>query len=211
MNKCTSPDFTKACLVSIDVQNDVLDGGPLEIPGTSAVLPSIGLLVDLFRNRKLPIIHVVRLYLPDGSNVDLCRKEAFEKGFRAFISGTKGCQIPGELAGGVNLKLDTDKLLKGEVQTVSQNEFIIYKPRWGAFYETSLEDLLESINVNTLIFCGANYPNCLRTSVYQASERDYRVVLVEDAISGIYERGKEELREIGINIFTTKIFKKRLV
>lgn len=211
MDKYTSPDFTKTCLISVDVQNDVLDGGSLEIPGTSAVLPNISLLMDIFRNRKLPFIHVVRLYLPDGSNAELCRKEAFEKGFRAFIPDTKGCQIPEELMGGFNLKLDADKLLKGEAQVVSKNEFIIYKPRWGAFYKTILEDLLKSMNVNTLIFCGANYPNCLRTSIYEASERDYRIVLVEDAISGFYEKGRNELEKIGLNFFTTKSLEKNLV
>jgi hypothetical protein len=42
------------------------------------------------------------------------------------------------------------------------------------------------------------------TSIYEASERDFRVVVVEDAISGIYERGKEELRNIGITIAKAK-------
>ena len=34
------------------------------------------------------------------------------------------------------------------------------------------------------MFCGCNFPNCPRTSIYEASERDFRVVLARDAISG---------------------------
>jgi len=35
---CTAPDFAAAALITIDTQRDVLDGGPFEIPGTSAAL-----------------------------------------------------------------------------------------------------------------------------------------------------------------------------
>ena len=50
------------------------------------------------------------------------------------------------------------------------------------------------------MFTGCNFPNCPRTSIYEASERDFRVLLVEDAVSGLYERGKEELRNIGVSM-----------
>jgi nicotinamidase-related amidase len=58
--------------------------------------------------------------------------------------------------------------------------------------------------VSTLAFCGCNFPNCPRTSMYEASERDYRVVLVEDAISGLYDHGLEELRNIGAQPMTSR-------
>ena len=46
--------------------------------------------------------------------------------------------------------------------------------------------------------CGANFPNCPRTTVYEASERDFRVVVAEDALSGLYDKGAAELRAIGV-------------
>jgi nicotinamidase-related amidase len=60
------------------------------------------------------------------------------------------------------------------------------------------------LGVDTLVFCGCNFPNCPRTTIYEASERDYRIVLVEDAVSGIYEEGKTELRRIGVRIWPTQ-------
>jgi nicotinamidase-related amidase len=54
--------------------------------------------------------------------------------------------------------------------------------------------------VSTLLFCGCNFPNCPRTSIYEASERDFRVVLVRDAVSGLYERGEQELANIGVSV-----------
>src|SRR5205807_992588 len=61
---------------------------------------------------------------------------------------------------------------------------------------------LTRLGVSTLAFCGFNFPNCPRTSIYQASERDFRVVLATDAVSGLYERGREELADIGVGLVT---------
>ena len=72
--------------------------------------------------------------------------------------------------------------------------------RENTVYQTPLEAYLREQQISTLVFSGCNFPNCPRTSIYEASERDFRVVLVEDAMSGTYERGKEELGRIGITI-----------
>jgi nicotinamidase-related amidase len=53
--------------------------------------------------------------------------------------------------------------------------------------------MLDGLGVNTLVFGGCNFPNCPRTSISEASERDFRLVLAEDAISGLYDRGRQEL------------------
>ena len=64
------PHFELSALVTVDVQRDVLDGGTLEVPGTSAALGHIADLACAFRSAGRPIVHVVRLYLADGSNAD---------------------------------------------------------------------------------------------------------------------------------------------
>jgi nicotinamidase-related amidase len=58
MDEYTEPNFATSALVTIDVQPDVLDGAPLEIPGTSAALPAMKWLVDAFRRGGWPIVHV---------------------------------------------------------------------------------------------------------------------------------------------------------
>jgi len=200
-----SPDYARSALITIDVQCDTLDGQPLEIPGTSAILPRLAELTTAFRDTAKPIVHVVRLYKPDGSNVDSCRREQIIAGARWLLPGSIGAQLaPGIVDASIHL--DCDRLLAGEVQQIGPDEYIMYKPRWGAFYQTSLEDFLRSRNVTTLVFAGCNFPNCPRTSVYEASERDFRIVLASDAVSGLYERGAAELANIGVTIETaTKI------
>jgi nicotinamidase-related amidase len=57
----------------------------------------------------------------------------------------------------------------------------MYKPRWRAFYNTLLEKHLHNLDVNTVVVCGCNFPNCPRTTIYEASERDFRIILAKDA------------------------------
>jgi nicotinamidase-related amidase len=210
MSKYTEPELDKTVLITIDTQRDTLDGQPLEIPGTSAVLPNIRLLLNIFRNRSMPIIHIVRIYQRDGGNVDICRREAVENGLPWILKDSEGCQIASEFFTPGVVALNTSLLLSGGIQNISTNEVIIYKSRWGAFYNTPLEDHLKKLNVSTLIFTGCNYPNCPRTSIYEASERDFRIILVTNAISGLYEQGEREMRNIGVGLFTAEELYERL-
>jgi nicotinamidase-related amidase len=202
MNRYTQPDFTTSALITIDTQVDTLDGQPLEIPGTSAILPNMHRLLAIFRERGLPIVHIVRLYQTDGSNVDLCRRESVEQGHRAFTPETPGAELaPGLLPDGV--RLDSARLLAGNAQIVSDREIILYKPRWGAFYQTNLEEQLRQRSISTTVFSGCNFANCPRASIVEASERDFRVVVVADAVSGLDERDRREMANIGVAVLST--------
>nr|WP_252361778.1 isochorismatase family protein [Paenibacillus terrae] len=61
-----------------------------------------------------------------------------------------------------------------------------------------------------LIFVGCNFPNCPRTSIYQASERDFKVVMVEDAVSRVYRKGLDEIMNIGVTVYATNQFMQKL-
>ena len=188
---------------TIDTQNDfTLPNSPFKITGTLEIVLKMRQLLNTFRSMCKPIIHVIRLYNPDGSNVDTCRRRAVaELGKKLVIAGTKGAELVEELKpSSSRLRLDTELLLQGEPQQVSTNEWIMYKPRWGAFYATPLENHLHKLNVNTVVICGCNFPNCPRTTVYEASERDFRVVLIKDATSNVYEQGLQELENIGLAV-----------
>lgn len=203
MENYTTPKWSSSALITIDTQCDTLDGQPFEIPGTTAILPRMKSLLAAFRLSGRPIIHIVRIYQTDGSNVDLCRKELVRKGARLVLAGSSGCQLASDILPKKGILLDEDLLLSHGIQTIGANEVVIYKPRWGAFYNTPLEQYLGKQNISTLLFSGCNFPNCPRTSIYEASERDFRVVLVDDAVSGLYDQGRIEMRNIGIELLST--------
>lgn len=204
MDKYTAPNLKKSALLTIDVQNDfTLPGAIAEIPGTYNIVPNIVRLLNVYRKNKFPIFHIVRIYKADGSNVDLCRREAVEKGKSIVRPSTGGIELVKELKPIPEVKIDGELLLSGEVQTIGDNEFIIYKPRWGAFYNTSLEKRLRELDRDTIVVVGCNFPNCPRTTIYEASERDYKLIAISDAISGIYDKGIAELENIGVEILST--------
>jgi nicotinamidase-related amidase len=204
VNPHTQPHPDSAALLTIDVQRDFsLPGAPLEIPGTMDALPRIRRLLDAFRAAGRLIVHVVRLYEEDGSNVDPVRRAAVEGGARMAAPSSDGAELLDDLKPDPAVRLDADALLRGEFQRLAENEFVMYKPRWGAFYGTSLEAFLRERGVDTIVLAGCNFPNCPRTTVYEASERDFRIVAVVDAISGAYDRGVQELRNIGVLALTT--------
>jgi nicotinamidase-related amidase len=204
VNPYTEPHPEAAALLTIDVQRDfALPGAPLEIPGTMDTVPRIRRLLDAFRADGEPIVHVVRLYKEDGSNVDPVRRATVESGVRMVAPGSLGAELLDDLKPDPNLRLDGEALLRGKFQRLARNEFVMYKPRWGAFYGTSLEAFLRERAIDTIVLSGCNFPNCPRTTIYEASERDFRIVAVVDAISGAYDRGIQELRNIGVLALTT--------
>jgi nicotinamidase-related amidase len=146
---------------------------------------------------------VIRLYHADGSNVDLCRRQAVENGKQVVIAGSDGAELMNELKPSHRVRLNSNLLLSGQLQQVGPMEWIIYKPRWGAFYKTLLEKHLHNLGINTVVVCGCNFPNCPRTTIYEASERDFRIILTKDATSLIYDIALQELKNIGVSVMNT--------
>ncbi len=204
MDPHTAAQFDAAALIIIDTQRDLLDHGSFPIAGTSAAIPQMRRVLDAFRVAERPIVHVVRIYEADGSNAELCRRGLLAGGTKIVVRGSAGSQIATELLPDSAISLDADQLMGGQLQPLAANEVAMYKPRWGAFYCTALEEHLHAHSVSTVVFVGCNFPNCPRTSIYQASERDFRVVMVRDAVSGLYERGEHELSGIGVQLMNAE-------
>ncbi|PSO55736.1 MAG: cysteine hydrolase [Cyanobacteria bacterium QH_10_48_56] len=201
----TTPEKDKSALLSIDVQQDfTLPGAIAQIPGTMEKVDQMKRLLEAYRKYDRPIIHVVRLYLRDGSNVDASRRQIIEQGKKIVSPGSTGAELVNELKPTPNVRLDADTLLASQLQRIGQREWIMYKPRWDGFYQTSLETHLRNLEVNTVVIAGCKFPNCPRATVYCASMRDFRIAMVTDGISGIYERGLQEMENIGVHLMTTQ-------
>jgi len=69
MSRYTEPEWANSAVITMDTQCDTLDGQAFADPGTSAILPRMRAILEAFRAAKKPIIHIVRIYKPDGSNV----------------------------------------------------------------------------------------------------------------------------------------------
>lgn len=196
----TAPHIASSALLVIDTQVDFLDGGANPVAGTSARLPGIVRLVQAYRSTGRPIVHVVRLY--DGDDVDLVRRAAVRDGAPMLRPGSAGAQLaPGLLPG---LELDCDALLAGELQRVTTTEVVMWKPRWSAFHRTPLDSHLHDLRVDTVVVAGCNFPNCPRATVFDASERDYRVVVAHEATSQVTPDRLADAVQLGVHAMTTE-------
>lgn len=198
----TAPHFEFSALLVIDTQVDFLDGGASPIAGTSDRLPEMAQLVKAYRSAGRPIVHVIRLY--DGDDVDLVRRAAVQDGARIVRPGSDGARIAAPLLPDSEVELDSDALLAGELQHVGKHEVVMWKPRWSAFYRTSLDEYLREVGVDTVVVAGCNFPNCPRATIFDASERDYRVVVAQDATSQVTAERLADAVQLGVRAMSTE-------
>ena len=172
-------------LVVIDMQNDfVLPGSPACVAGAYDTVPIIKRLLDFFRVNKLPVFHVVREYRADGSDIEMNRLEGFLRKGRYLVPGTKGSEI-----------VDPLRPLEGEYRIV--------KNRYSCFMNTELDFMLRRIGVTHLVVCGTQYPNCIRSTIFDAVCHGYHVINIIDATSAqtpdIAKANIVDIRNIGVD------------
>jgi nicotinamidase-related amidase len=175
----------KAALTIIDMQNDfVLDNKPLKVAGARAAIPKIQNVLSEFRKRSLPVFHILRVHRPDGSDVEITRRELFARSPFA-VEGTKGAAVIDEL-------------------TPLNGEYVIPKIRMSAFIGTELELMLRTIGISTLFVCGIQTPNCIRTTVFDGIAYNYPVVLIDDATGAsseeVHRANVRDMQNIGVRI-----------
>ena len=169
-------DARRTALVIVDMQNDFLKpGGVLarsELP-LRAVEP-IRRLRSVCRALSVPVVYVQTLlsdHFPLSPLEPLYHPGAGleEKGMRP---GTWGAQIIDEL-------------------TPSDDEYVVVKHRYDAFYNTTLETVLRNVRgaggVDTLIITGTVTNVCCESTARSAYMRDFKVAFPYDANGPIDE------------------------
>jgi nicotinamidase-related amidase len=175
----------KPALLIIDMQNDfVLEGKPLRVAGAQAAVPKMQSVLAEFRKRSLPVFHILRVHRADGSDVEIIRQELFRKQSFA-VAGTHGAAVIDELA-------------------PQEGEYVLTKTRMSAFIGTELDLMLRTLGVTTLVVCGIQTPNCIRTTVFDGIAYNYPVVLVGDATGAasgeVHLANIRDMQNIGVKI-----------
>jgi len=179
----------KFALLIIDMQNDfVIDGAPLRVARAAAIIPKVREVLDLFRSKKSPVFHILRIHRMDGSDVEITRQERFRQQPFA-VEGTKGAAV-----------VDVLRPLSGE--------YVIPKIRMSAFIGTELDLMLRNLAVTDIVVTGIQTPNCIRTTVFDAIAYNYPVTLISDAVGAqndeIHEANLRDMANIGVRIVNFK-------
>jgi len=72
------PNHKKIALIIVDMQNDfVLPDAPQCVKGAVSIISNIQKVLDMFREKSLPVFHVYREYRADGSDIEKTRFDDF--------------------------------------------------------------------------------------------------------------------------------------
>ena len=66
-----------------------------------------------------------------------------------------------------------------------EGETVVRKPRYDAFYDTNLEELLAEWGTRTLVICGTVANICVHYTAASAALRWYQVIVPKDATSAL--------------------------
>jgi ureidoacrylate peracid hydrolase len=169
-------DPKRSALLLIDMQNafchpdGTLGISGVDVTSAQATYGPVRELATAFQTAGLPVIWTRQVHLARDAAREakaLAPHTAKRKQVSA-ISGSWDAQLVDELA-----DLATDPT------------FVITKHRFGSFYETRLQSLLDMLGVKALFVAGVTANACVETTLREAYLRDYDVVAVTDAIAAV--------------------------
>ena len=172
INQNISPyiDPQRSALLIIDMEKAFVNtGAALWIRGALETVPRISNVIDEARDSGISVIWIKRIYKADGSDMELPRRQDL------FSRGLYGVLAPEST--GLNSIEEPDGLER------KQDEKVIIKPRFSAFFHTELDEYLRGKGIDTVLLAGTTTPNCIRCTCYDAISLDYQCIVLEPCCS----------------------------
>jgi ureidoacrylate peracid hydrolase len=180
-------------LLVIDVQNGfVSKGGSYDLLGMETtnytkVIPKIRDLIIMCRNAGIPIFFTQAVREASGIDVLTNTHQILPKSREERIMKRPIC-----------IRGTWDADIVEDIKPVDTDHIVI-KRRDSAFHDTEIGVWLRSIRVDTLIICGIDTSICVETSLRDAFNIGYDIVLVSDATASSntkhYESTLENVRD----------------
>ncbi len=165
-----NPDTT--ALIVVDMQNDFAHpDGALYAPGSGEVVTDIASLTARARDVGVDVVYTKDVHSEDQFE-DAHYYDEFEQWGEHVVEDSWGAQIVEELE-------------------PEEDDYVIEKPTYDAFHRTELDGYLRVNDINDLLICGTLANVCVLHTAGSAGLRDYRPVLVEDALGYIEEDDRE--------------------
>ena len=144
------------------------------------------LLVDMQKESKYGIEGMREAVDAAATLIDTCRSHDITVIYTRHVSrADKRALINNDVldADGspVYYRSDTETHEVLDELSPQDRDVVIDKYRWSGFHETSLDLLLRTAGIDTLIIAGFVTDCCVLTTVYDAFARNYNIILVRDA------------------------------
>jgi nicotinamidase-related amidase len=162
-------------LLVIDMQQEYADrSNPWYFDMAAPVARNVKRVLDVARKKNLCVIYTYNGFRPDLSDAGLMKEKALDiANRRVCIEGTPGVRIIEEIK-------------------PRNDDVVINKKRFSAFFGTDLLIYLRGVNADGVILTGCVTSGCVRMTAYDAFQYDYRVVIpaecVGDQTKGLHEQ-----------------------
>jgi ureidoacrylate peracid hydrolase len=162
-------------LVVIDVQNGfVSKGGSYDLLGMriahyQKVIPKIARLISLCRDAGVPVFYTQAVREKSGIDLLTRSHKILPKAREERIRKRPIC-----------VRDTWDAAIVDKIKPAPEDHVVV-KRRDSAFHDTEIGVWLESLGVDTLLFCGIDTSICVETSLRDAFNNGYDVVLISDA------------------------------
>lgn len=174
-------DRKTTAVVSIDMHEGHLSERadcPCPAPRGRNVVSAIDAFHAQARNLGVPVIHVVSTLRPSGIDDSKGIPAAWRLTMPEYFGPIPGAPLHG---------LEGSEWTKLRTHFDPRDEIVDTKKRLSAFYPTDLDFMLRQMKVETVVFTGVNNDCCILNSAFDASNRNYRVVVLKDATAGTNE------------------------
>ncbi len=185
-------DVNRTAIVVIDMQRDFLEPGGFgetlgnDVSRLASAVGPIKKLLEAARKRGMLIIHTREGHRPDMTDAPKAKVERGAPRMRIGDSGPMGrILIRGEPGHDIIEELYP-----------KDGEPVIDKPGKGAFYATDLQTVLQNHGIQNLVICGVTTEVCVNTTVREANDRGYRVVVPGDCCASYFP----EFHEMGLRM-----------
>jgi nicotinamidase-related amidase len=171
-------DPRASAVVAIDMHRGHLDPAvgklPLAAERCGPVIARAAALFEKLRAVGVPIVHVVTEYREPGEIAANPFWQAIHDDPTKARRGILGHNLAGSPGTEIipALWAEGDPVVRG-------------KKRYSAFFATDLEFLLRRLGAATLILAGINTTTCILCAAFEATNRDFRVVVASDAVDSM--------------------------
>ncbi len=144
------------------------------------------LVIDMQKESKYGIEHMQEAVDSAESLIDACRSLSVPVIYTRHVSRVDGAglinnEVVDDSGKPIFYRSDTENLEVIDQLRPHSGEVVIDKYRWSGFHETSLDLMLRTQKIETVIVIGFTTDCCVLTTVFDAFSRNYDVVLVKDA------------------------------
>lgn len=174
-------DLAKTAIIVVDMQNDFchedgwLSGIGVDVTGAKTPIAPLNAALPALRSAGLPVLWLNWGNRPDQANLPPNVRHVYDPEGQGQGIGSLNNNALSPV-----LQKDAWAAATVAELTAEPGDIHVDKYRMSGFVDTPLDSILRNLRVDTLLFAGVNSDQCVLSTLMDAANLGYDVVLLED-------------------------------